>query len=224
MHAGQIVEFTYEDQPIFFFVDQPDGSVQSSHAVGHFYEEEDLNMIKQHLGAGARIIDVGANVGNISFISQRSWVQGNNSGKSCPRASKLLKLNAALNGVSGLDFSLLGVALGDNASPGLLGTLGLKNLREPNADDADGGVIIRRGDDLFRRRQCDFIRIDVKGHEFEILRSLSQTIDGWSPVVFVKATGMHKDNVLRFMRKLKYRVKEERVRDAGVTNLLLRRD
>ena len=208
-----------------FFVDQPDDSVQSSHAIGHFYEEEDLSVIKQYLGAGARIIDVGANVGNhLVYFSKVMGAREIIPVKSCPRASKLLKLNAALNGVSGLDFSLLGVALGDNASPGLLGTLGLKNLREPNADDADGRVIIRRGDDLFRRRQCDFIRIDVKGHEFEILRSLSQTIDGWSPVVFVKATGMHKDNVLRFMRKLKYRVKEERVRDAGVTNLLLRRD
>src|SRR5205823_6322509 len=71
LHYGTIVESEFRGHKIRFFVDHPEDSIQSFHAIGRFYEEEELALIESHINPTSRILDVGANIGNHMVYFER---------------------------------------------------------------------------------------------------------------------------------------------------------
>lgn len=225
LHAGQISEFGFRNQAIRFFIDNPLDSIQSFHSIGHFYEEEELSIIERYVKTGSSIIDVGANIGNhLVYFAKLMGAAQMVAVEPCQKAVKLLKLNLQLNGISNVDVSHLGVALGEKASRASLRTLDSINQGGTQfIFDEDGPVDVKVGDDLFINRRCDFIKIDVEGQELNVLRGLNQTINKWSPVVFVEVVDENRQDVLDFMKALDYSNREEYARYEGITNFLFKR-
>ena len=218
---GSIVTFRYNEQRIRFFVDQPGDSIQSHHAAGQFYERQELELILAHVEAGARILDVGANIGNHTVFFER--VLGAKLVvpiEPCPRAVELLRLNALLNGLSRTDMRYLGIALSNKAEFGELKADTAFNLGGTSVQPGSGGVMMQRGDNVFRGQHFDFIKIDVEGREIEVLEGLTLLILESRPVIFVEVWDNNRDQFDRIIRALGYELVAEHRRYETMTNFI----
>jgi FkbM family methyltransferase len=222
LHSGQIAEFEFRDKAVRFFVDHPGDSIQSFHAIGRFYEEEELKLIEEHVAPRSIILDVGANIGNHmvyfeKFMAAKEIIPI----EPLPRAIKLLKLNASLNNLTKVDFSLLGTALGDAPSKGSLHTADPSNLGGTvTRQDPSGDVPISKGDDILHGRRVDFIKIDVEGQELAALAGLAATIAASAPTIFVEVQSNNISDVHAFMKGVGYKKVAEYQRYEGIINFL----
>ncbi|MBK8455893.1 MAG: FkbM family methyltransferase [Phyllobacteriaceae bacterium] len=221
---GEICEFGYEGQGFSFLVNDRHDSIQAYHYAGEFYEIEELELIRSHVMRGARILDVGANIGNHCVYFSR--VMGASSITPIevqPKVISLLSINLKLNDLSGIDTSRLGVGFGKKEDTA--------NIFIPQAfnvagaqfrSDSRGEFRIRRGDDVIAGSDFDFIKIDVEGMECDVVEGLSETIGRCKPIMFVEVWN---DNLARFheqLRTLNYEVIAEFRRYDIATNLLVR--
>lgn len=225
LHCGKIVESEFRGEKIRFFVDNPEDGIQSFHAIGRFYEEEELALIESYVGRGARILDVGANIGNHmiyfeKFLDPKEVILI----EPQPAAIEILRLNASLNNLNRADFSLLGQALGDKAGRGKLETADPKNLGGTVCHyDPEGTVAINRGDVLLGSRQVDFIKIDVEGQEIAVLNGLTNTIKARFPAIFVEVQVNNIETVVSLMAGLGYKRVAEYQRYEGITNFIFKK-
>lgn len=223
-HDGTVVSFDHQGETFRFFVNDPHDSVQAHHFAGEFYELAELELIAAHLPPGARILDVGANLANHTVYFERLMgavrvvpieLQ--------PRVIPLLRLNTALNGLRATDLSFLGVGLGaeDQAA----------QIRIPQAfnvagaqfhSGAAGRFQIRRGDDLLRGQDFDFVKIDVEGMECDVISGLSETIRRCRPLIFAEVWEENRPRFDALGDELGYEVVSEYRRYDVATNLLLR--
>jgi len=153
---GSIVTFDYDGQPFSFFVDDSDDPIQRFHTLGQFYELDVLEKLRGMLPWRARILDVGAHVGNHALYFDRVMqarrvvpIEPD------PRAQFLLRTNCALNHAANVDLSYLDNALGSQ-------------------------------DDLFSGQKFDLINIDAAGMELDVLAGLSGTIAQSRPLIFIR--------------------------------------
>jgi len=153
---GSIVTFDYDGQPFSFFVDEANDPIQSVHAVGLFSELDVLEKLRGLLPWRARILDVGAHVGNHTVYFDRVMqarrvvpIEPD------PRAQFLLRTNCALNHAANVDLSYLDKALGSH-------------------------------NDLFSGQEFDLINIDAAGMELDVLAGLSGTIAQSRPLIFIR--------------------------------------
>jgi FkbM family methyltransferase len=174
-HQGQVVEFQRAGVTLRFFVDDPNDSIQAHHDAGEFYEEEEIALLARNLPKGARVLDVGANIGNHSVAFARLMgasrvvpieVQ--------PRIIALLKLNVHLNDLSGVvDLAHVGVGFG--AARGR-GRVEIPQAFNPAGGavvaDENGGFEILPGDEVIGGQDFDLIKIDTEGMELEVLAGL----------------------------------------------------
>jgi len=197
VHDGSVVSFTHSDTPIRFFVDQPDDSIQGYHLAGRFYEEEELALISAYVKPNARMLDIGANVGNHTVYFEKILKASRVVAiEPVPRSIKVLMLNASLNDLTCVDVSRLGVALGDVHGYGAATIADPLNLGGAViVPDETGSIEINRGDALLEGETFDFIKIDVESHEVEVLRGLEGLIRAANPTVFIEVWD---NNVSRF--------------------------
>lgn len=184
--------------------------------------------------SSARCMDVGANIGNHTLRFARSFAHVD-AFEPGFRAAEILEANLRINQISNV--SVHRVGLSDRAHPGelLIGAtnLGASRLAETASAEAPGGVLGRevvslvRGDDVCQGPVA-FIKIDVEGHEAQVLAGCSELLRAHHPVLLLEhlATSMTADSnvVADQLRAQGYRAYEfRRVRGAGpvvVDNLL----
>ena len=187
--AGKISSAVIDGVDVIFFVADESDEIQRYHAMGEFYEADELKIIREYFPRGGTFVDVGSNVGNHAIFvgkfldpAQIIVIEPN------PPAIAILKVNILLNGVQRLvDTSNLGVGLSDESGKASAHTpaanLGATQLR---IDAADGALSLIRGDMIFQNRRVDFLKIDVEGMEIKALSGLEQTISKWRPPMFVE--------------------------------------
>ncbi len=61
---GTVVGCPIHGVPIKVFVDNPDDAIQSHHASGAFFEQDELDLIRDAVAPHAVIVDIGVNIGN----------------------------------------------------------------------------------------------------------------------------------------------------------------
>lgn len=221
---GAVVSFDACGARLHFFVHDRHDSIQANHAIGKLYEQEELDLLVKHIEPGSRILDVGANIGNHTV-----WFEKIAKARAVvpiepqPRMLKHLKLNCALNRLTHVDFSFLGIALGSGTSQG---TIEIAERFNPAGASialrADGEVPVRRADDLFVRARFDFIKIDVEGAELAVIEGMQDLIRRCRPTMFVEVAN---DNIEQFkstVDRLGYRVVAEYRRYDESTNLLVK--
>jgi FkbM family methyltransferase len=221
---GTIATFRFEEQRIRFFVDQPGDSIQAHHAAGRFYEREELELIRSHAGAGARILDVGANVGNHTVFFER--IMGAKlvvPVEPLPRAIELLRINALLNGLTRTDMRYLGIALSNHAEYGAFQEAAPFNLGSTAIEPGgDRQVIMLRGSDVLKGHAFDLIKIDVEGREIEVLEGLASLIDECRPTIFIEVWDRNRDRFARLTRELGYEICDEYRRYDTMTNVIIK--
>lgn len=81
--------------------------------------------------------------------------------------------------------------------------------------DSNGNLMLDRLDNItFEDNTIDFIKIDVEGHELEVLQGARETLLKYRPVVFVEISSENKTKVHEYLTKLGYRL-EKRFRNSN---------
>jgi FkbM family methyltransferase len=225
-HDGRVASVVHAGQEFRFFVDDPHDSIQAHHVIGEFYELEELELLKRHVGEGARILDVGANIGNHIVYFERVM----KASRVVPielqeRVISVLRLNAALNGLVRTDLSRLGIGFGASDHGARIVVPQAFNVAGAQFQaDATGSYAIRRGDDVLAGEDFDLIKIDVEGMECDVIDGLDATIRRSRPKMFVE---VWQKNLPRFeeqMARLSYRRLDEWRRYDVAINLLMEPD
>lgn len=153
-------------------------------------------------------VDVGANIGYYTFKMakqfSRVYAFEANSGESSPiRSSGLDNVHLIDKGLSNSDGeAVLHIPVVDG-----LALSGWASLRSDNCPDAAHHVE-RRIElttlDAFRLDGVDLIKIDVEGHEFEVLQGASRTIAASRPTLIIEIKKSCFEKVSNLMRSYGY--------------------
>ena len=221
---GSIATFEAFGTTVSFFVHDRNDTIQAHHDIGQFYETEELQLLIQHIPSGARILDIGANIGNhtvwfekVACASHIVVIEPQ------PRMMQHLLLNCKLNELKAVDFSKLGIALG---RAGAQGRIEIEHSFNPAGavivNDTKGEIPIRPGDEVIADSDFDFVKIDVEGAEVDVIVGLSNMIDRCRPVLFVEVANGNRVEVERILAASSYELIAEYRRYEQSVNLLFK--
>lgn len=182
--------------------------IQRKHRNGAFYEEEELELIKDLFPANGVFVDIGTNIGNHSlfvagFLSPSSIITFEPN----PVACRLLLANIALNNfVDVFDLSHLGKGVSDVASHDFAMEDRDRNLGAAKMLEGEGDIEVVVGDDALADVTPNFIKIDVEGMEIRVLNGLRKTIKRARPTLFVEVDQPNDDAFQEFVKDVGYRV------------------
>ena len=189
--AAYLEAFPYEQYQVFevpevgkFYLDDNPASVKKALRSGRPWEPGVMREFKKHVVPGTTVLDVGAHIGSLTvpfarLVGPEGRVFAFEPQKKIFRELvHNLELNDLTNAIP------LRFALGSR--PGII---------EMNPIDTyDGRVSIGKGGDRAEKRTVDsfgfadvsVIKIDVEGHEAQVLKGARRTIDAFHPAILVE--------------------------------------
>lgn len=184
-----VTQARYKDQRITFCTDMKHDPIQRNHRKGRFYEQSDLELLKDVFTPGGTFIDIGANVGNHSLFA--AMVLGATRVvpfEPNPKAYRLLVQNVLANRLEDtIDLSRLGVGLSNETSGGFKMQSRERNLGAAKIEKEAGGALqVFVADDLLAEETPEMIKIDVEGMELSVLKGLEATINRTQPTLMVE--------------------------------------
>ncbi len=225
--AGQVVRSVIHGQPVQFFIANPRDLIQRVHATGQFYEAEELDIIRRWCPPGATFCDIGSNVGNhaiyaLKFLHAARVILFEPN----PDAVAILLTNLGLNGLlPRCDTTHLGLGLSDHNAEGKAIAVKSRNLGGgviiDGPDTTEGGISLRRGDDLLAKEAPNFLKIDVEGMEMAVLAGLAGLIARCRPVLFIEVDNQNRDAFLQWVADNNYATRATFRRYRANENFLL---
>lgn len=221
-----ISKFYYKNTPISFQVNNKIDVIQSCHFQGKFYEEEELHDISLVIPTRAKILDIGANIGNhlVYFAKFCRNVQITPFEVN-PTALEMLKINIELNGVEKrINNKYLGIALGQYSGQVKLSNAELiaNNLGAAAFSETDDkqGYPMRSLDSINLDFDPDFIKIDVEGMEIAVLLGAEKTILNSRPPLYVEVSQSNRIKFKQLLKKWDYTIERTHQRHKNVINYL----
>jgi FkbM family methyltransferase len=208
--SGTIVSYRIEGLIIHFFITNRNDWIQYNQCRGDFYERDGLELIRLHCPPERAFVDIGANIGNHAvFVSKFCGVPDIIVFEPNPIAIRLLRINLSLNSCSNVDTHYLGLALGSEP----------KQLRvfDPSPDNLGGAQMIEDcqgdvkcipGDEVLLQRPIGFIKIDVEGMEFDVLKGLRETILRWRPNIYIEVKHEAREALRAWCEKFGYDIRK----------------
>lgn len=192
-----------------------------------FYEVPLLERVAALLPEDARIVDVGANIGNHSVYFSRIcqarniWVLEPN-----PEVIPELLANLSQNKCRNVDVSFLGVALGAvSGTASLVMTPSdqyINNRGGTMVCQAEGGPIaVMRLDDL-NLPEADFIKIDVEGMALQVLDGAQKFISKYRPQMLAEISLAEMPGIFQWASQNAYEPIFCHADYVGLTNILFR--
>lgn len=170
----------------------------------NYFEIETLERIKKYIKKGMRVIDIGANIGNhtLYFLNECEC-----SFVTCFEPTvetfRILSKNIELNGV--VDKTKL-----INAACGEKETFGLVIINDSDTGSnhieikEDGNTRIVAIDKLSDLGKVDFIKIDVEGFEYHVLKGMKEVIHKYKPIIFIEIWDKNRDKVIKLLNECGY--------------------
>jgi FkbM family methyltransferase len=176
--------------------------------------------LQEHVRPGMVVADIGANIGLYTYLLSRCVADSGfvYSFEPAPELFAALTRNCDINGVRNV--ALHSLALGARSDTLILKrslvNSGDNRLSEGGARGAVGDVTVpvRALDELLAGRSLDFVKIDVQGWEFEVLKGMRNTLAASSDVQIyfefwpagIRRTGHEPRELLEFLRKQGFQV------------------
>jgi FkbM family methyltransferase len=184
-YLGDGVALTYLVDATPIYINSDDFGGPSNFLNGGRYEEQNLEVLLSFVKEDTVFLDIGANLGFFTLqVGKRVLRRGRvYSFEPHPKLLSLLRWNVHLNGLTGT-VSCFPFGLSDQNSPakfaypiGHLGGGAVSDL----ADNADFDIVdseLRRLDDVLGPDfVCDLVKIDVEGHELNVLNGMRRVVD-----------------------------------------------
>jgi FkbM family methyltransferase len=206
--------------------------IQRHHRSGGFYEIDVLQRLRLVIPHQSIILDIGANVGNHTVYfagvlgALRVYPFEPN-----PILNAALRRNIELNNLSNVDISFCSFALGRSAMQARLvvtrpdnwgnGHFALPKEDGGPSDVAFEAIVEVRSLDSFGFEKVDFIKIDVEGHESEVIKGAVDTIRRNKPVLFVEVGVSRSPFVVGTLKDMGYEVIDYFCSYRGQRNYLL---
>lgn len=204
----------------------PSDSIQSRHAHGQFYEEEEIHIIEKYF-KGGNFLDIGANVGNhtvyFGLLPSTAKVI---SFEPHPEAFAILSFNVAFNKLTN-KVSYYNYGLSDKAAEveiktplhNLGGSTIEPTIRGQETDLTAYYCSIVVGDEVIFDK-INFIKIDVEGHELSCLRGIKKLIIDNKPPIFIEVSDNTEKSVNDFLNDINYHEILRYQRYESVTNIV----
>ena len=142
---------------------------------------------------GDVFFDVGANIGFYSclFSEKASKIYSFEPNKN---AAKLLEKNIQQNNLENVELKQIALS-NEKASKTIAKAPGNSVLGTATVtDDENGEINAKKADDLLENQQIqlpDMIKIDVEGHEKQVLKGMEDLIQKASPIIYVESHSKH---------------------------------
>lgn len=205
--SAEIVRTKIFGETVFFTVAaRRDAIQQHHHGAGHFYEMEELDIIRRAFVPGGLFVDIGSNVGNHSLFvakflhpSEIVVVEPN------PVAYKVLLNNIFLNQVEGVfDLNWLGTGIAETESDSFGMAFRMANIGGGQMVEGEGDIPAVPADRVVGDRVPALIKIDVEGMEMQVLRSLANTVARSAPRIFIEVDQQNYDAFFAWVAKNGY--------------------
>lgn len=189
-YLGDGVALTYLADATPIYINSDDWGGPSNLLNGGRYEEENLEVLLSFVKEDTIFLDIGANLGFFTLqVGKRVLRKGRvYSFEPHPKLSNLLHWNVHLNGLTGT-VTCYPFGLSDHNAPAKfaypIGHLGGGAVGDvPNSTDYDTvNSELRRLDDVLGPDfSCDLVKIDVEGHELNVLKGMRKIV-GNSPQI-----------------------------------------
>lgn len=175
--------------------------------------DDEISLISDHVRNCRRAIDVGANIGKYSYALSKYFdcvdaFEPNIECSKMLRAYASKKNNVTVHNV-GLSNNTGDVTLYVPFLKGKAGLdVGLASITDPGGDCKRLTISLQRLDD-FNFKNVDFIKIDVEGHEYEVLEGAIETIRREKPILLVEIEQRHLkgrsiNNIFHFITSFGY--------------------
>lgn len=170
----------------------------------HSFYEEELLLDLYSLERKGTYVDVGANIGNHTLFFAKVMGQRVFAFEPFPANLKILKRNVELNGLSKL-VRVEGKAVSAVAGQG--------NLENPNAANFGMVRLAETGlpckvvalDDVLAKEDVAVLKVDVEGHEYDVLLGARETIRRARPYIVFEASSLEEhERVAALIKPLGY--------------------
>jgi len=200
-------DFTQRGVPLRFYIWNPYDSVQRTLLKSRFFEATELECVEHWVGPGARIVEVGAHVGNhavyyLRFMQPAALTIFEPN----PAIVPLLERNLAANPSTGLTPEVHALAAGDHEARFHAVRSDAEKQCATHLLAARDGAVHSTTLDNTVRGSVDFIRIDAEGMKLEVLAGAARIIRESRPKIMIEVLNEHTDAFNRWLAANRYRV------------------
>lgn len=175
-----------------------------------FFEEDILRELQRYIKKNAVILDIGANIGNHSvYWAVRSNAKRIYSFEPIKDTFKILKKNVEINELSE-KIKIFNIGLSDKKINGSVSLYVQNNIGGIHVKQNENGTLLLEKLDNIKIAEdvVDFVKIDVEGHEFQVLQGAEETLKKYKPTIFVEIFPDNKQKVHEFLINLGYRLEK----------------
>ncbi|MCS4537246.1 MAG: FkbM family methyltransferase [Thaumarchaeota archaeon] len=185
-----------------------DPGISSELALFKIHEPISTQILNKLVKGGHYCLDIGANIGYYALLTAGIVGKTGHVMALEPHPANFSKLleNVSINNLSNIDCS--NVACSNHDGKAIMETSLQSNWHRIAQENGNGGleVQVRKVDTLARNlTQLNLMRMDVEGHEYEVIEGSHNTIGTFKPALFMEfhPTLAGKDKILRLLTKLK---------------------
>ena len=188
---NKIYEFNYKKQVIKFYLPLLNDWVQKViHDTKNFYEIGMLEDIKERVGEGKTIVDVGANIGNHTvYFSKVCKAKKVYSFEPQKKIFEILKRNVQLNN-DNEEVELFNMGVGEERMFANANVIDKNNYGMTRLDkNVNGTIVINSLDKILfnKSKNIDMIKIDVEGMEIDVLKGAKEILRKFKPLIYIEA-------------------------------------
>ena len=177
---------------------------------GKFYEYDILKQLKPYLKKNAVILDIGANIGNHSiYWAVRANAKRIYSFEPVKETFRILKKNVELNNLND-KIKIFNLGLSDKKINGSISFYDHNNIGGTHIkQNTDGNLLLDELDNIkIEEDTVDFVKIDVEGHELQVLKGARETLIKYKPAIFVETFSDKQPQVHEYLTNLGYRLEK----------------
>ena len=195
----------------FYVPNYPDDYIQSEIVDNRtFYEAGLLEELQPYIKKNAVILDIGANIGNHSvYWAVRSNAKKIYSFEPIKDTFKILKKNVEINNLIN-KIKIFNIGLSNKKINGSISFFDFTNIGGTHVkQDSNGNLLLDKLDNIkIEEDTVDFVKIDVEGHELEVLQGARETLLKYKPTIFVESFPDKKPKVHKFLTNLGYHLEK----------------
>lgn len=169
-----------------------------------YFEIKHLSKIKKYINNNAIILDVGANIGNHTvFFAKECRASKIYAFEPTQKTFQLLQKNIRINKLDDVVVAM-NVALGAKNSKVNMIVNGQDAGSNRVEENVNGNIAMSTIDDLRLEEPIDFMKIDVEGYEYEVLKGAERTIAKDRPHIFIEIFDINYNKVHQLLSRFGY--------------------